>query len=243
MKQIDALRALGLDQSEAVIYIALLQNGAQHVSGLARLTRLYRPTIYRALASLERRQLLTEETVGRRLMYAAEAPKNLRHVAEELSQGVAGTITELEALRQPQAVPSIRTYHGRAGIGRVYEEIVDATKNGGVLYRYESPRDHHRTKTYYPPRYRQRAINDRAIEKFVITNEKTHRNRRSVLERLSCYVPAKVDPFEYDLTMVIYSGGLAIIDYQTETATLIENSRLASFQRHLFRLLFDHLGR
>ncbi|MBI5466614.1 MAG: hypothetical protein HY975_00150 [Candidatus Kerfeldbacteria bacterium] len=243
MKQIEALRALGLAQAEAVIYIALLQNGAQHVSGLARLTRLYRPTIYRALTSLEQRQLLTEETVGRRTMYAAEAPKNLRGVAEALTQGVAGTITELEALRQPQAVPSVRTYHGRAGIGRVYEEIVDATKRGGVIYRYESPRDHHRSKTYYPPRYRERAIRAREIEKFVITNEKTHRNRRSVLERLSRFVPAKVDSFDYDVTMVIYSGGLAIIDYQTETATLIVNSRLANFQRQLFRLLFDQLGR
>lgn len=243
MKQVDALQALGLDRSEAVIYITLLQNGAQHVSGLARLSRLYRPTIYRALASLERRQLLTHETVGRRQMYAAEAPKNLEGVAEELRQGVAGTIAELEALRQPQTAPSIRTYRGRAGIGRVYEEIVDATKKGGIIYRYESPRDHHRNKTYYPPRYRQRAIRQGEIEKFVITNEKTHRSRRSVLERLSRYIPAQTDAFEYDVTMVIYGGGLAIIDYQTETATLIENSRVANFQRQLFRLLFEQLGR
>ena len=74
-----------------------------------------------------------------------------------------------------------------------------------------------------------------------ITNKKTHEARSKQLERYSKYIPHSEDPFEYNITQLIYGDKVAFIDYDTETASIIESSKFAQFQRQTFKLLFSAL--
>lgn len=80
------------------------------------------------------------------------------------------------------------------------------------------------------------------MQKFVITNEATESRRRNRIERYAKVVPKSFDPFEYNITQIIYGNNVAFIDYDSETASLIENPTFARFQRQIFKLLFSKLA-
>lgn len=71
------LRKLGLKKQEADIYLLLLENGYASISKLASKTRLSRPTIYRILENLKKRELISKEKSGSKNYFFAGSPDNL----------------------------------------------------------------------------------------------------------------------------------------------------------------------
>jgi hypothetical protein len=47
--------------------------------------------------------------------------------------------------------------------------------------------------------------------------------------------------FDFGITQLIYGDKIAFIDYNTDTATIIENPVIAKFQATLFKIMFDQL--
>lgn len=79
------------------------------------------------------------------------------------------------------------------------------------------------------------------LERFVITNAATQERKKPRLEKSVKIVPRNFDLFEYDATELIYADKIAFVDYNTETAVIIENPKLAEFQKKIFKLLFMKL--
>jgi hypothetical protein len=117
---------------------------------------------------------------------------------------------------------------------------VKSLKNGDVFYRYASslptkPRDR-----YVPPEY-EKMRDEKKIERYVITNAGTAARKKRKFEKDVRVVPKSFDLFEYNITALIYANKVAFVDYNTETAVVIENPVLAEFQKKLFKLLFSKL--
>jgi sugar-specific transcriptional regulator TrmB len=238
------LARLGLSTEESKIYLALLRSGKLNISELSKSTGLYRPMVYKLLPQLYGKQLVAQQQVGKRTYYVAENPAQLKLLVGKLSDDLESVAEELfQAYRNGKQRPVIKNFEGKDGIRRVYEEMMSLCKKGDVIYRYESPKNYLKNKDYYPRLYLHKAAGAREsiIEKFVITNEKTHQLRHKRLERYSKFVPASFDLFEYDITQLIYHNRVVFIDYKREAANVIESTRYAEFQKRLFRLLFDKL--
>ena len=75
----------------------------------------------------------------------------------------------------------------------------------------------------------------------MITNLPNKMGKRPRLEREIKVVPPDFDLFEYNVSQVIYGNKVAVIDYNTETAVVIENPTVARFQGKIFELLFRKL--
>jgi sugar-specific transcriptional regulator TrmB len=244
MEILPLLSRLGLSENEGLIYLALLEEGPANISALAKRTGLYRPQIYALLPGLNNKHLIAQQKIGRRALYLAENPTQLKALVNRVSDDLEAVADDLfQVYRNSKHRPVIRNFEGKEGIKRVYEEMINICKKGDVIYRYESPSNHLKIKEYYPKLYIDKATGPQnsLIEKFVITNEKTHNLRRKRLERYSKFVPTSLDPFEYDITQLIYHNRVVFIDYKREAANVIESKRYAEFQRQLFKLLFDKL--
>lgn len=237
------LRSLGLSDHESAIYLALIDLGPAGVSAIARRARLYRPIVYKGLAMLMGQRLVSRLLVGKRAVYAAESPAALDRIVDHLHAELNHILPELlDAHARNEQKTVIRFYEGRNGLAQVFDDVIATVKAGDAIYRYESPKDYQRNKRYYPKLYIERASGHRGIlERFVITNKKTHETRVKRLERLSKFVPPEFDPFEYDITQIIYGDNVAFVDYQTVTASVIESASFAKFQRQIFKLLFSKL--
>ena len=88
--------------------------------------------------------------------------------------------------------------------------------------------------------YRQ--IRDRKrLERYVISNVERIKEKSKQLTRSEKAIPPEFDLFEYDITEVIYGDKIAYVDYNTETAFIIESPTIAEFQRKIFKLLYSKL--
>lgn len=245
MEILPLLQKLGLTDNESKVYLALLENGKQNISALSKLTGLYRPVIYKLLPALFSHQLVAKQKVGKRVYYLAENPTQLKVLANRIVDDLDGAANELmQTYRNAKQRPVIKNYEGRDGIKHVFEEMMSVCKKGDIIYRYESPKDYVKNKEYYPRLYLKKATGntESIIEKFVITNEVTHQKRNKRLERYSKFVPRSTDPFDYDITLLVYKNRVVFIDYKREVANVIESTRFAEFQKQLFLLLFKSLA-
>lgn len=243
MKYDQALARIGLSEKESMVYVALIETGPATVSAISRKSRLHRPVIYRVLPELQARGLVTATPKGKLTLYAAEPPEKLETLLREVRSALRDeVIPELKGLFQSASSrPTVKVLEGAGGIAFVFDDLLDSLKSGETYYRYSSVRESvYRTGKYLPPRYKERRERKR-IERLVITSEAARRLLAPSLERDEKIVPESFDLFDDNITQIIYADKVAFIDYNTETALIIENPVLAGFQRKLFRLLYNKL--
>lgn len=240
MKINHLLDRLGFTEPMQKIFLTLIAKGEMTIAELARETGLYRPSVYKATALLMAKNLVSKTSRGKRTLYAAEEPSSLFSVLDSLKAELDEVVPELTASRQHHKTrPIIRYLEGKNGISHIYEDMMRTLKKDDVIYRYESPKDYKKNNRYYPALYWKRAGGKESeIQKYVITNEKTNLLRSPRLSRYSKSIPASFDLFEYDITELIYGDKVAFIDYNTETASIIESRTFAEFQRKIFKMLF-----
>ncbi len=238
----ELLKTLGLQEQESALYLAILEKGTASIADITKMTDLHRPTVYKILPILSQKNLVSITIHGKRKLYTAESPHRLKTLAENVNTELDKLLPELVNMydnRNPR--PKIKFYEGEKVVAWVYEDLLASCKKGDIFYRYESPKDFAKNDKHLPSGYFERICHKKEIEKFVITNEKTAKNKPKVIERVSHFVPAQYDLFEYDITQIVYNNKVAFIDFNTNTAWIIENATFAKFQRQVFKLLFGKL--
>lgn len=233
------LRQLGFSNIAGQIYLTLLKRGPCSIAELAQLIGRYRPVIYKALPELTSVNLVAKLSKGKRILYKAESPANISTISKRQIEAVNKALPKLlDIFKNTDKKPKISFFEGKEGIATVYEQLVTSAKKEEVIYRYESPKDYKRNKRFYPSLYWKRAGASGDIEKYVITNQKTHQKRHVNLNRLSKAVSI---PFEDNITEIIGKDKVIFIDYDTEIAIVIENERFADFQKSIFKMFFEKL--
>lgn len=241
MKKENILEKLGMRQDEANIYAALLGSGPETVSGIAKSTGLHRPAIYRILPHLIERGLVTSVPRGKQKRFAAESPEKLKTLVDEVAGDLQEAIPELmRAFSSRSKKPIVKFLEGRKGIMSVFEDLILTLRRGDVFYRYSSGREVKKNERYLPKNYRE-VRDQKQLERFVITNEQTAKTKKPRLERGMKVVPKDFGLFDYDITEIIYGDKVAFIDYNTETAFVVENPVIAEFQKKIFRILYEKL--
>ncbi|OGZ07168.1 MAG: hypothetical protein A3D65_05180 [Candidatus Lloydbacteria bacterium RIFCSPHIGHO2_02_FULL_50_13] len=244
MEHKEFLEKLGLGERESAVYLALLEYGSSSVSELSRRTGLYRTMIYDALGGLLGEGLVTVSPKGKYKVYAAESPKKLEGKFLELSNRFDEEIAKLSALhRSPEVCrPIVKYIEGQKGIMSIHDDIVTTLKRGDIYYRYSSSKiAHNELRTNYLSKKYRVLRDQKQLERRVITNLPNKLQKRPRLEREVKAVPPDFDLFEYNISQIIYGNKVAVIDYNTETAVVIENPVIAKFQQKIFELLFRKL--
>jgi sugar-specific transcriptional regulator TrmB len=244
MDHAEFLKKLGLNERESAVYLALLLHGALGISDIARRTGLYRTDIYRTLAALSGEGLVASSPKGKYKVYAAASPKKLEKRFLDLANRFDDEIATLSALHRTQraARPRVTYIEGERGIRGIYDDIATSLPKGAVYYRYSAARvnDNEKRARYLSNTYRT-LRDQKKLERKVITNMPNKLGKRPRLEREVKVVPPDFDLFEYNVSQVIYGDKVAVIDYNTETAVVIENGTIAKFQEKIFQLLFRKL--
>lgn len=241
MSNNNLLTLLGYSNNENTVYQSLLQSGPANISAISKNTGIYRPAIYRLLPHLINDGLISRVVHGKITHYTAESPQRL---TEKIADKKMSLEQDFQAMlkisaKQPEQ-PIIKYLKGKQGIRSVFDDVVDSLNNHDVYYRYSSRRDttdgnQYLSAHYYAERTRKQ------IERFVISGQKINRQKKPRLERAVKEIPANLDLFEYDINLIIYANKVAVIDYNSETAFIVENTMFAEFQKKLFLILYHKL--
>lgn len=234
-----ALIAANLTPTEAAVWAHLSTHGPDHVMGISRAIHKHRPGVYDALKNLQRQSLVAASKGPGRVTYKAVGAALLAKRRETNEKVLADQLKH--ASKQEQAATEadiVRIYHGKA-LKRVWEEIAKLPKNT-VFYRYDGYQPTTNLEPYIPDSYKA-AIQNRQLERFVITNQALR--KAPFKKRIECAsrVLPGANAFNQGVTQFAFCDTIALVDFSTETAILIKNKALAGYQIQLFKHLFDRL--
>ena len=242
MDKLHILERLGLNKHESAIYLGLLELGPSQIAKIAEKISIHRPLVYKALPALLEKRLITQTKRAKRTIYMAEPPNRLEALFEDLKIDLFEILPDLEdQYSVSEHKPRVRFLQGRDGTKRVFDDIVRSLKKGDVFYRYSSNTDGQEKKDKYVPRGYRKMRDEKKLERQVITNEQTGAQKVAKLDRFIKIMPNDFGPFEHNVTEIIYGDKIAYIDYNSETAMIIESKKIADFQRHLFKMLYKRL--
>ena len=235
-----ALLAAGLTPIEASVWSALAKHGAMNVSEIARASQLHRPGVYAALNSLQQHKLVQVPKKPGRARYQATGAYRL---AKQRQTNDTALVTQLSAVAKQDSAHTdpdlVQIYRGKE-IQRVWEELARLPKRT-VFYRYDGYSPKTSIASYIPETYKT-AIKNKQLERFVITN--TSLRNAPFKKRIECasrMLPG-TGSFEQGITQFVFRDTIAMVDFSTQTAIVIKNAALASYQAQLFKYLFDELG-
>jgi sugar-specific transcriptional regulator TrmB len=242
MKKISPLTLLGLKNEDIAVYEVLIEHGNLSPTELCAKTNLYRPTVYASLQSLIGKDLISIVPSGKRNKYAANSPKRLKELSDEQEKTITEEIIRLEELGVfTPNIPKVTIRQGKQAIRALYEELVIELKKKEIYYRYHSIDTDNWTSGKYITQ-RARLIRDaKELERYVITNEANKKRKANRITRHIKVLPKKHDLFTHNVGQVMYGNKTAIIDYNSETATIIESEAITAFQITLFKTLFHYL--
>ena len=242
MKKYNPLQSLGLSLDEILVYECLLEHVALSPTELGTLTTLYRPVIYASLQGLLSRNLVVETPFGKRKKYVATSPKQLKHLLSAQEKLITEEIIRLEDLpRVEKNIPKVIVLQGKLAIRTIYDQIMQDLKKGDIYYRYQSVDNDTLASGGYMSERARSLRNVKGLERFVITNKVNKSKIRAHPNRYVKVLPDKYALFEHGVGQIIYGNKTAIIDYNNETATIIESDSIAAFQKSVFNSLFSYI--
>ena len=126
------LRDLGLGSGESQLYRMLLLVGPQRAAEISKLTGITRTNTYNVLSQLEARGLIERRGGGRKLVFAPLDPRQLEHVIETQERKLQASRETLSKAMKSLLMdfslaedhPGIFQFEGKAGMIRVYEELI-----------------------------------------------------------------------------------------------------------------------
>ncbi|MBW2990523.1 hypothetical protein KY348_02340 [Candidatus Woesearchaeota archaeon] len=138
---LELLRSIGLTDSEAKVYLALLDLGTSTVGPIADKSRASYSKIYLLLEKLIDKGLATYITKEKTRYFTPTSPKKIleyldqkKTTLDKLSKEVKDMLPKLEAkLKQSQEEEYVTIYEGHEGLKTVYLESINNLKPGDEI--------------------------------------------------------------------------------------------------------------
>jgi len=241
-KYLHILSQLGLSEHASKIYIALLEWWSSSLSQITEATGLQRVQIYRTLPVLLDRGFIFVIQKWKRKIYSPASPDILKSEYKELQKNTFHVLDELsETYRNSENQTNIVFGEGKKAIENVYHDVLSTLPKGWMFYRISSEVNSQEIFDTYLPKDYRRDRDKKWIERMIIYSDKTAALKQKKLEREMRTIDSRVMQFDDNIMFTIYGDKLSLIDFNKETAIIIESPEMARFQEKVFRLLFKKL--
>jgi sugar-specific transcriptional regulator TrmB len=244
---IQQLKAAGLSDNEAKVYLAMLELGPAPVQEIAAKAGVNRPTAYVQIEALKKKHLASTQARGKKTFFIAESPENLESLLgregielEARRKELLKAMPELAAaFSMTDEKPVVRYFEGREGLAKTQREVLSSKEK--MLRSISSLQevvavspDHLAT---YPSERVKRGIRSR----FIYTSEKgpVLPTDRKVL-RESKYISSKKLHINFDFT-VFDDKVIFEILHGKIGAIIVQNKDIAQSFKNLFDFVWDSI--
>ena len=234
-----ALEQFGLNNKQAVVYLATLELGAAPVARIAAKTKIPRATCYDILESLCTLGIASKFMKRTVRYFSVEDPQKLVRIAHERAAGLEDIIPELEAIwGNSRERPSVRFYQGEEGIKQVYDEIIHTKSEVLVV---STPHDLLATFPKVHKKFIERRVENKISVRLIIPESQLGRERqeKGVKELRSVrFVPSQ---FTYHAAIMLFGNQIAYLSFVKDLiAVIIESKELADVQRASFEFMWQN---
>ncbi len=250
------LKKIGLTDKEVLVYLACLELGPSPVQLIARKAKVVRATTYVILSGLMQQGLVTRFEQGKKTMFAAEPPLQLRRLLEKQGEEVKDKerlldviLPELQVLmRGAGDRPSVRYFEGKEGLHAIRQEMVMYSQPGDTIYNF-TPTDY--LSALFPDvgdedSYQRQRVAKRIRTKTLFTT-KSERVKQQMLtsgsEFYSRFAERRYIPPEHFPStsgMSIFRDRIAMGSFTGKlSGAVIESVSMANMMRALFELAWQ----
>ena len=238
MDPFSTLRAQGLTEKEASVYLALLELGPASVLALARRTGLKRPTIYLVLDDLSRRGLTALVPREKKKLFVALPPERLREDLENKLETLNKLLPQLTAIYRTQtARPAIQLFESKDGIVEAYREITESdAKEILSFFSLETiPPEFQISYKMFADAFRK----GKRGREIVYTADRHHPYLKDVASIRNYEVRFTAAPNKFLTDNIVYGNKIALFSFQKRFALIIESEDVARSMRSLFELAWQ----
>ena len=242
MKQL--IQKFGVTEKEALIFLRLLELGAQPAGVMANQMRMPRSSIYLSLQNLEENQLIETFERGKIKYFRCVSVNQLKELLNQKEREINQTesilkekLPELLKLENRLSItPSVRHFEGKEAVLKMYERIIKEEDFYAIL-NTESVKIH--MKEYYEKIPQMIKREKRKVKEGVIQNksgleyQKKHHSNLHQIRTL----PKRVLFFSDN---IICEDKIYMVAYGEKDVSAVEitNPLLAQTQRALFKVLW-----
>lgn len=238
------LTQIGLSDSEARVYQALLKLGPSPVSPIVREAKIKRSNTYAVLDSLINKGLALKKKRAKKIVFEPQAPEKLTALLREKFEAISKTRRDLDelmpALKSQYVLstrkPIINYFEGIEGLKEVYGLTLSG--EGGDIRVFRSFCDEKLVGLRFLKNYMKKRkelgittkiISDKKITRQLLEDDRRLNKKRVFIKDLS--IPAEIDVF--DDIVAVFSFGKKIM------AFTIKNRAFAESLKKIFDIIYE----
>lgn len=238
------LRSLGLSNSQAEIYLKLVERGELTPPEVAKISGESRTNAYMILQKLEEFGLVEKIETAKKLKYQPLNPIALERLAEEKRVETA-TVEHQIKQSMPQMLsyyysftekPGIRLLQGTEGLKEIYKDTLRTKKD---IYFLRTPTEVKTLGDEYFSRYKQKRA-QLGITTFALTSDTPNARKYAADDKLNKMIRTWIKPESYTapVEVNIYGDKVAFLSYGEEImGVIVQSPAIAESMRQLFKLI------
>lgn len=242
-----ALLQLDLTEKEIATYVSLLEIGKASVQDIFHNTGVNRVSIYVAIEELKQKGLVSESRKGKKKVFVAEDPevlvnilKNRREQLRKQDESLQDTIVPmLKAINiQQENKPQIKFFEGADGINKVFDQYVLKSHDAFNCGSYETATRviSRESELHFFQNIKKQGVFYRMLLEDTPLNREFAKASRGIVH--TKFLPEET-PISADI--IIFSDKVALISYEKETATLIEDESIARAIKMYLEFMWERL--
>ena len=239
--EIEILEELGLSNSEAKIYLALLKNGSSKSGSIIKSANLQSSTVYHVLDSLVEKGLATYIFKSKIKYYQAEKPEAFLKMLEEKKQKLE---TILPSLKEKESIgksnQSAKVYEGFNGIKTAFSNMRDELAKGDEYYIFQINDKKIATKRIIQfLRNHHLRRSEKGIKVKILISKELRADSKIIFDGIKDTKIKYVD--ELLPSGVVYKNKFLTLDWDDTPSTfVIESNAVANAYRRLFEDRWKH---
>jgi sugar-specific transcriptional regulator TrmB len=229
------LQEFGLSNTEAKVYLALLELGKSKAGEITKKSAVNRTNVYDALERLIEKGLVSYVSENKKKVFEAVNPKRLQEILQDKQEKITKLLGELEIkFHERKRQEDALIFRGKKGIKSIFEDVLNEKAD---LYAYGAES---KFKEFFPF-YQKHWNEERAKLKIsvkMIYSEKVRKEKK--LENFKLlemrFLP---ETYDFPSMVMVYSNKVVIVVWLEEPfAFMIKSEEAVKSNMNFFELLW-----
>lgn len=240
---IQAIQNLGLNEKEAVVYLALLESGKASANSISLKSGLKRPTTYVILEQLMKKGFAYKIPRAKKHAFSAVEPEKCALLAKERLNYSLEMLPEIKAIQKgKEEKTSISFFEGIEGLKEAYSRILKNNKGTECVAFFahqknvpEEMKEYwKKLETYFEKNNIQRKVilpDDPSVQSFLKTAlEKSDEIKIKTLP---------IEKFDSNVSIEVYGDFTFFASHKNMQASLVEDSDIAHTITQIFNYVWE----
>jgi len=244
-KLLEILKNIGLDESEAQVYLSALSLGPTTILKISKASELKRTTVYGIVEDLKQKGLMSIELKGLKQLYRAESPEKLEMILESKQREFTAHLPEFLALHKIQGREStIKIYTGLKTMKQIYTDTLKEIKsNEDYLVITHQEKWFHLDPDFWMKHYIEPRAKLNIKTRLLFQDSDIAREHKKFEKNFNETIKILPEGTHLNVDTILLPQKLIIVELLPPyNITIIENQNIIELHCEMFNLLWDKIN-